>query len=92
MALRNSLWCKDKAGRVGIISELFGDYARFHYANADGTLEPETLVPQEVLTQCRVSDIPATHMDMTPEQAAELGYADAPALKSDKPAVDAPIE
>lgn len=72
-ALRNSLWCTDRAGRVGMINEINGAGVKFHYANADGSLGDPTTVQMDDLKIAKASELPANH-GLTEQQCEDTGY------------------
>lgn len=71
--LRNSLWCVDKAGKVGMIAEINGGVALFFHADRDGKLaEKPVSIPIEELTQAPRAQLP--EIGLTNEQLTEAGY------------------
>jgi hypothetical protein len=71
--LRNSLWCTDKDGRVGMIGEVGAGVAAFHYADKDGKLGAAVSVPLDQLKIAKASELPE-HLGYTEEQLTEFGY------------------
>jgi hypothetical protein len=69
---RNSLWCVDKAGHVGMIDELRGDAALFRYEGEKG-LGDTTPVPLSDLAIAPAAMVPA-RLGYTPEQLRDLGH------------------
>lgn len=74
--LRNSLWCTDKAGKVGMIDEINSGVVSFRYADADGKLGD--VVPTDIadLKIATAAQLPKSH-GLTAEQLVDLGYAEA---------------
>jgi hypothetical protein len=71
--LRNSLWCTDSRGRVGMINEINGAEVVFHYADGEGKLGAAVRLPQEELKIARASELPTNH-GLTAQQCADTGY------------------
>lgn len=72
--LRNSMWCLDPSGRLGMIAEINGGTAMFYREKTEGGLEASpTYVPLEKLKLCAASQVPA-RCGFTAEQLADYGY------------------
>lgn len=71
--LRCSLFCTDTLGRVGMINEIRGGEALFHYTKADGALEPGVMVLLDGLKIAKASELPTNH-GLTAQQCEDIGY------------------
>lgn len=68
-ALSNSMWCKDKDGRLGMIDEINSGQVSFRYEGDKG-LGPIVKVPFEEL----VLSTPPARLGYTTQQLADMGY------------------
>lgn len=78
--LSNSMWCLDTSGRLGMIAEINGGVATFHYEKqtlAEGEAPCLESAPKYLdiseLTQAGEQDLP-TRLAYTPQQLVDLGY------------------
>lgn len=78
--MRNSLWCVDKAGKVGMIGEINGGDTAFHYARTPteddpSTLSPSAPVPLADLRIATADELPAhVRESLNDEQMKDIGY------------------
>lgn len=72
ISLRNSHWCTDRAGRLGMIGDASSSPVQFHYETGEG-LGAAVAVNIDELTIAKFADLPE-RLGYTRSQAAEMGY------------------